>query len=152
MTYASVKTALTPILAAAIPGVTVADRNQFDRLLPSPSLMPLVMLRDRPHGETPLAIGAADRVWWLECMLWNTYVSDSDQSSFDQLREQLQYALRTSTLMGGNADDLTFGTKLYVSGRQLEVHDYPAVSVSGQIYRHCLVSTLVREVAFFAAV
>jgi hypothetical protein len=153
VSYASVKNALTPLLLLGVSGLAnVRDRNQIDRLLPPVNLMPLVLLRDRPHTEVPLASGAADRSWWLECVLWAAFQTDQDQAPFDAMREQLESVLRTNPLLGGSAGDAGTNTQLIVSGRSLQSHDYPAVSVNGQTYRHCLIATLVREIVTFPGV
>ena len=157
MSFASIKSAVTPLIVAAVTAggpVTVRDRNQSEQLIPPLSQLPLVLLRDRPSAEKPLAVAYADRVWWLECTLWAAFPIDTDQSTYDIMREQLAQALRGHTLMGGAVSaDPTFGTQVYVSGRELQQHDYPAIaSGTGQVLRHTIVSCLVRESISFAAV
>ena len=147
MTFQSVKQAVTPLIIAGVDGnVTVKDRSQLDTLIPPIAILPCVLLRDRPSTEVPLAVGIADRVWWLEAVLWNVYAVDTDQSSFDTIREQLAAVFRNHTYLGGDATDAQFGTQVYVSGRSLQMHDYPATpSGMGQVLRHCTVSCEVRE-------
>ena len=149
MSFQSVKAAATPVIDAAISGITIKDRNQVDQVIPPLNLMPLVLLRDRASTEQPLALQWAGRNWWLECMLWNNYAPDQDQAPFDVLRETLAQTLRVHTWLEEEADDPTFGTQLLSSGRSLEMHDYPVIVVNGRLYRHCLVSTLIREVISF---
>lgn len=145
MTYASVIASITPELQA-IPTINaVMERNQSPNLVPTPDLMPTILLRDRPHNEKALAIGYNESEWWLDCMLWNVYQEGQDQSSFNLLREQVKQTLRNHQKMGSSSIDNTFGTQVIISNVNLEVHDYPARSVRGQTWRHCLISGLVCE-------
>src|ERR1700730_13389712 len=152
MTYATVLASITPYLQAIPSITTVIERNQTDRLVPAPDLMPAILLRDRPHAEKPLAVGYAESEWWLDCMVWATFTKGQDQASFNILREQVKQTLRNHQKMGASSADSTFGTQVIFSSTSMEVHDYPARMVRGVTYRHCLISALVCEGVSIAGV
>ena len=149
MSIPSVKSAVTPLIIAGVTAggtVTVRDRNQVDGLIPPLTQMPLVLLRDRASAERPLAVGYALRPWWLEMTLWAAFSIDTDQSTFDQMREQLAQVARKHQLIGGSAGDATFGTQIIIASVEIQQHDFPATpGGAGTILRHCTVSTLINE-------
>ena len=158
MSFQTVKAAITPLIIAAVTGggspVVVKDRNQLDTLIPPLNILPLVLLRDRASTETPLAVGFADRPWYLEATLWAAMPVDQDQTPFDVMREQLAQVLRSHTYAGPGSNDPMFSSQVYVSGRNIQMHDFPAIP-SGTIgleLRHATVSCLVREAISITAV
>lgn len=157
MSFSSVKLSITPLLIAGVTAggsLTVRDRNQEPNLIPPLSQMPLVLLRDRASTETPLAVGFADRPWYLEATIWAAMPVDQDQTPFDVMREQLAQVLRSHTYAGPGSNDPMFSSQVYVSGRNIQMHDFPAIP-SGTIgleLRHATVSCLVREAISITAV
>lgn len=146
--------AVTPLLMDGVSGLrTIVERNDQPTAILPAMQCPGIVLADRPHTEDPLAIGAANRSWWLDCNLWAYYQIGDDGSAFRDMREQLEAVLRSNTWLGGTADDATYNTKLVASGRHVQVHNWPVIPTGiGQMVRHCTISTFVREVVFFAAV
>jgi hypothetical protein len=154
MSYASVFASATSVLLANVPTlVTVKEQSQLDTVWVQPNLCPAVLLSDRTHSDTPLGNGSSDRVWWLDCALWAYYQVDQDTTPFNQLREQVELALRSHTWLDRAADDPTFNTQLYASGRNIQVFNKPTLPTGmGQVVRRCTISSLVREAVYFAAV
>jgi hypothetical protein len=149
LSFQSCKASITPLIIAAVNAggsVTVRDRNQQDTLIPPLTQMPLVLLRDRASAERPLAVGYSLRPWWLEMTLWAAFPIDTDQSSFDIMREQLAQVARKHQLIGGSAGDATFGSQIIIASVEIQQHDFPAIpGGAGIILRHCCVSTLINE-------
>jgi hypothetical protein len=155
LSFNSVKSAVTPLIIAGVTAggsVTVQDRNTTDQLIPPLTMLPLVRLRQRASTEVPFAVGFADRPWYLECTLWAAFAIDTDQGPFDTMVEQLATVLRNHTLIGGTAGDPVVGSQVYVSGRSLQFHPFPALpGGGGMMLRHEIVSCLVRESITIAA-
>lgn len=155
MTYQTVITAIVPIIQAGVPAlVTVADANQIDTALVPPNICPAVLLRARPQAEAPIALGINDDCWWLDCTLWAYYppprdlLNDPTLLDWRQMVAQLEAALRTN-LATGAADDSAFGTKVYISGREMQKQDFPNLNTGlGQIARRVRRSPLIREAVF----
>lgn len=152
MSYDSVFSVIGPLLQNGIPELlTVADADQVDTALVPPNLCPCVLLRARPMPEEPIALGLADSCWWLDCTLWAYYLPPQDLLTDPTLQDwrglvqQLEAVLRQN-LGSGVADDALYGTKVYVSGRELQKQNLPNLNTGlGQIARRTRRSSMIRE-------